>query len=321
VTSELAHRSSADKPVSLPKSQSGELLGEAARPQPHANPQRPPGPFAAGVLRTIRNPMGALGLAILMTLVLVAITAPFIAPFDPAEQHPGYELRPPGAPYLLGTDDFGRDVLSRIIFGSQLSLLVGVVAVLLGAGLGTPVGFVGGYFSGWLDSVLMRVCDALLAMPGLLMAIAVIAILGSGTVQTAVAVAIVSVPEFARLARATVLGERDREYVHAAVSLGCPHHRVMLRHLLPNCTGPLLVQLSLAMGFAVLASAALSFLGLGTGPPAPSWGGMLHDSREYLRQAPWYGVFPGVALALLLVGLNYLSDALREAFDPRSSIG
>jgi peptide/nickel transport system permease protein len=262
--------------------------------------------------------MGALGLLILVALVVIAIAAPLIAPFDPAEQHPGLELRPPGAPYLLGTDDFGRDVLSRIIYGSQLSLLVGVVAVALGAGVGTPVGFLAGYFGGWLDTLLMRICDALLAMPGILMAIAVIAVLGAGTVQTAVAVAVVSVPEFARLARGSVLAERGHEYVQAAVSIGCPPQQVMVRHLLPNCAGPLFVQLSLAMGFAVLASAALSFLGLGTGPPAPSWGGMLHDSRQYLRQAPWFGVFPGIALAILLLGLSYLSDALRDAFDPTS---
>ena len=292
----------------------------AAASPSEAAADEPLNPLAAALLRTLRNPMGALGLAILLLLVVAAVAAPVIAPFDPADQHPGLELRPPGAPYLLGTDDFGRDILSRIIFGSQLSLLVGVVAVALGAGLGTPLGFVAGYFGRWVDALIMRCCDAFLALPGILMAIAVIAILGAGTAQTALALAVVSVPEFARLTRGAVLAEREREYVQAAVGLGCPHHRIMLRHLLPNCAGPLLVQLSLAMGFAVLASAALSFLGLGTGPPAPTWGGMLHDSRQYLRQAPWFGVFPGIALAVLLVGLNYLSDALREAFDPRGSL-
>ena len=292
-----------------------------AGPAAETSADRALNPLLLALLRTLRNPMGALGLAILLLLVLAALAAPLIAPFDPAEQHPGFELHPPGTPFLLGTDDLGRDILSRIVFGSQLSLLVGVVAVALGAGVGTPLGFVSGYFGRWVDAVIMRCCDAFLALPGILMAIAVIAVLGPGTAQTAFALAVVSVPEFARLTRGAVLAERDREYVQAAVSLGCPHGRIMLRHLLPNCAGPLLVQLSLAMGFAVLASAALSFLGLGTGPPAPSWGGMLHDSRQYLRQAPWFGVFPGIALAVLLVGLNYLSDALREAFDPRGRLG
>ena len=180
-----------------------------------------------------------------------------------------------------------------------------------------PLGLVAGYFGGRLDNVIMRSCDSLLALPGILLAIAILAVLGTGTLQTALALGIVSVPEFARLMRATVLQEREREYVLAARSVGTDDLHLMLRHVLPNAFGPILVQLSLAMSFAVLAEASLSFLGLGTGPPTPSWGGMLQESREYLRRDPWFGIFPGLALAILLLGLNYLSEALRDLLDPR----
>jgi peptide/nickel transport system permease protein len=232
-------------------------------------------------------------------------------------QHGGQELVPPGAGWLLGTDELGRDILSRIIYGSRISLLVGVVAVVIGAGVGIPTGLVAGYFGGWIDGVIMRLWDALLAFPGILTGIAVVTVLGPGAVNAAIALAIVNIPEFSRLTRACVLREREREYVLAGRCVGGRDGRIISRHLLPNCLAPILVQLSLSMGFAVLLEAALSFLGLGTQAPEPSWGSMLNDSRTYLRQAPWYGVFPGIALASLLVGLNYLSDALRQALDPR----
>ncbi len=279
--------------------------------------QRPRHPLSLALALTLRNPMGLFGLGLLLLLIVVALGAPMVAPFDPIEQHRGAELVPPGAPYRLGTDEFGRDILSRIIFGTRISLLVGIVAVVVGAGVGVPSGLVAGYFGGWVDGVIMRLWDALLAFPGILTGIAVVAVLGPSAVNAALALAIVNMPEFSRLTRAVVLRERERDYVLAARCLGGSDRRLIVRHLLPNCLAPLLVQLSLAMGFAVLLEAALSFLGLGTQPPAPSWGGMLNDSRTYLRQAPWYGIFPGIALAVMLVGLNYLSDALRQALDPR----
>jgi peptide/nickel transport system permease protein len=250
-------------------------------------------------------------------LVVVAIAAPLLAPYDPVAQHAGSELAPPGTRFLLGADQFGRDILSRIIFGTRVSLVVGVIAVVLGAGIGIPSGLAAGYFGGWTDAAIMRLSDVLLSFPGILMGIAVVTVLGPGAFNAAIAVGIVNVPQFSRLTRACVLAERGREYVQAARCLGSSDLRLMAFHLFPNCLGPVLVQLSLAMGFAVLLEAGLSFLGLGAQPPEPSWGAMLNESRNYLRQAPWFGVSPGVALALLLVGLNYLSDAMRDALDPR----
>lgn len=278
---------------------------------------RPRNPLALAMVRTLRNPMGAFGLLLLALLVLLAILAPLVAPFDPLAQQGGQELRPPGSTFFLGTDEFGRDILSRVVYGSRTSLLVGVVAVAVGAGIGVPTGLVAGYEGGWLDAVIMRIWDAMLAFPGVLMGIAVITVLGPGAFNSAIALALVSMPQFSRLTRACVLAERRKEYVTAAYCLGAGTPRILLGQLLPNCMGPLLVQLSLSMGFAVLLEAGLSFLGLGSQPPEPSWGSMLNQSRAYLRQAPWYGVFPGIALAAMLVGLNYLSDALRDALDPR----
>ena len=217
------------------------------------------------------------GLSVLLALTLSAVLAPSIAPFDPAAQHPGEELHPPGPVFFFGSDEFGRDILSRVVFGSRVSLLVGIVAVSLGAVTGVPLGILAGFYGGWTDTVIMRCGDALLALPGILLAIAVLAILGPGTMQTALALAIVSVPEFARLMRSSVLVERERDYALAAISVGTTSERLIIRHLIPNSMGPVLVQLSLAMSFAVLSEAALSFLGMGTGPPTPSWGGMLQE--------------------------------------------
>ena len=279
--------------------------------------RRPRNPFGLALVRTLRNRMGAFGIGILALLVVVAAGASTLAPYHPNAQHDGDELQSPARAYPLGTDELGRDILSRVIWGARVSLLVGLVAVAIGAGVGVPTGLVAGYFGGWLDATIMRLWDALLAFPGILTGIAVVTVLGPGALNVAIALAIVNVPEFSRLTRACVLRERERDYVLAARCLGSSDRRLIARHLLPNCLAPLLVQLSLSMGFAVLLEASLSFLGLGTQAPDPSWGSMLNDSRTYLRQAPWYGVFPGIALAVMLVGLNYLSDALRLALDPR----
>jgi peptide/nickel transport system permease protein len=275
------------------------------------------GPLVQALRRTVSNPMGLFGIVVVSLLIIGAIAAPLISPFDPIEQHPGSELLPPGGRFLLGTDNLGRDLLSRIIFGSRSSLLVGVVAVGLGAGLGIGSGLAAGYLGGWADAVIMRLYDALLSFPAILLGIGVVSVLGSGPLSVACALAIAAVPTFARLMRARVLTERERDYVLAARCIGARAARIMWQHVLPNAMAPLLIQISLSMGFAILAESALTFLGLGTQPPMPSWGGMLNESRAYLRTAPSFGIFPGLALACLLLGLNFLSDALRDALDPR----
>jgi peptide/nickel transport system permease protein len=275
------------------------------------------GPLVQALRRTVSNPMGLFGIVVVSLLIIGAIAAPLISPFDPIEQHPGSELLLPGGRFLLGTDNLGRDLLSRIIFGSRSSLLVGVVAVGLGAGLGIASGLAAGYLGGWADAVIMRLYDALLSFPAILLGIGVVSVLGSGPLSVACALAIATVPTFARLMRARVLTERERDYVLAARCIGARAARIMWQHVLPNAMAPLLIQISLSMGFAILAESALTFLGLGTQPPMPSWGGMLNESRAYLRTAPSFGIFPGLALASLLLGLNFLSDALRDALDPR----
>jgi peptide/nickel transport system permease protein len=264
-----------------------------------------------------RSPAGLLGLVTVLAFVALAVLAPVIAPYSPYELHPLHVLEPPSAEFWLGTDELGRDLLSRVLYGARVSLVVGFLAVAIGAGVGVSSGLVSGYAGGWLDSVIMRFCDVLLAFPGIILGIAVISILGPSSVNVAYALALGGLPFFARLIRSSVLSEREREYVFAARSSGAVDGRIMFRHVLPNTVPPLLVQLSLAMGFAILAEASLSFLGLGTQPPDPSWGSMLNDSRAYLREAPFYGLWPGLALTILLVALNFFSDALRDALDPR----
>ena len=288
-----------------------------AQPRQAARTIRSGNPTLQALVRTVRNPIGTFGMAVLTLLVICALGAPFLSPYDPLQQHAGSELRPPGGQFPLGTDNLGRDLLSRIIYGSRASLLVGVVAVALGAGIGIATGLAAGYFGGIVDTLIMRFYDALLSFPAILLGIAVVSIIGTGMISVAYALAIASLPTFARLMRSRVLAERERDYVLAARCCGAPDRRIMYLHVLPNAVAPLLIQISLAMGFSVLAESALSFLGLGTQPPDPSWGSMLNESRAYLRTAPGFGIFPGLALATLLLGLNFLADALRDALDPR----
>jgi len=253
---------------------------------------------------------------VILLYVLVAILAPLLAPFDPVKQARGKELVAPGHSFLVGTDQYGRDILSRLIFGTRISLIVALISVVVGGGLGMLTGLLSGYYGGWVDSVLMRIFDVILAYPALILSIAIVAVIGTGWMNVAYALSIVYVPQFARIVRASVLTQKELEYVSAAASLGCTESRIMFRQILPNCIGPILVQSSLSFGHAVLAESSLSFLGLGTQPPMPSWGTMISEGQTFLRQAWWYPVFPGLALAFLCISLNFLSDTIRDAFDP-----
>jgi peptide/nickel transport system permease protein len=274
-------------------------------------------PWRRSVQRVLRNPSGTIGVSVLLFFCGVALLAPYIAPHDPVIQYAGDELLPPSAKYPLGTDEFGRDILSRIVYGARISLSVGLISVAIGFAFGATSGLIAGYIGGRVDATINRLWDCLLAFPVILLGIAVVLVTGPGAVNAAIAVGISNVPIFARLARACALTEKERDYTHAARALGGSQSRIVFRHLLPNALSPLLVQSAVAMAFAVLLEASLSFLGLGAQPPDPSWGSMLSYSRQFLRVAWWYGVFPGVALTSLLIGLNYFSDAVRDAFDPR----
>jgi peptide/nickel transport system permease protein len=279
--------------------------------------RKSPHPLAAAFRRTWRNPLGFAGLTILSLIAFGAVFAPLISPYDPIVQHQGKELLGPNAEFWFGTDELGRDLLSRVIFGARPSLMVALMVVGIGGTLGIVSGLAAGYIGKWVDAVLMRLFDALFAFPAILLGFVIIAALGPGTTQVAYAIALAVVPTLARVARSLVLKERYRDYVLAARCTGAGSVRVMFLHVLPNAVSPMIVNLALLMGFAVLAEAGLAFLGLGTQPPTPSWGAMLNSSRAYLRVDPWMAIGPGIVLALLLLGLNYLADALRDAFDPR----
>jgi len=272
------------------------------------------------IRKLLTNPLGLTGLVILIAAVFVAVLAPVFSPLDPIAQAAGDELKAPGAPYLLGTDEFGRDILSRLIYGTRISLLVALIAVSIGGTIGTVTGLITGYFGGWVDNIIMRIWDFIMSYPAIIIGIAIIIVIGPGTLNVAYALAIVNIPIFSRLMRARVLTERESDYVQNARSVGCRDIRIIFQHILPNTYGPILVQVSLGMGFAILLEAGLSFLGLGAQPPTPSWGAMLNDGRSFLRQAWWYSVFPGMAIAILVFGLNSLTDALRDALDPRKNV-
>ena len=297
-------------------SASGVVTG-TPRVAPAVRVRKSPHPLNAAFVRTWRNPLGLFGLVILSLLVFAALAAPFISPYDPVVQHQGKELLGPNAQFWLGTDELGRDLLSRVIFGARPSLVVALMVVVIGGGLGIVAGLAAGFFGGWVNALIMRLFDAMFAFPPILLGFVVIAALGPGTTQVAYAIALAVVPTLGRVARALVIKERHRDYVLAARCTGARSMRVMFMHVLPNAVSPMIVNLALIMGFSVLAEASLAFLGLGTQPPSPSWGSMLNESRAYLRNDPWMAIWPGVVLALLLLGLNYLADALREAFDPR----
>lgn len=270
-----------------------------------------------GLLRLVRNWSGSLGLMLVIAYAAVAIFAEALAPFPPNEQHPADRLQPPGAVHRLGTDEFGRDLLSRLIFGARNSLKVTLTSVAAATVAGVTIGLLAAYLGGMIDNVIMRAIDLLFAFPAILLALFIAAVLGPGERNTIIAITVVYLPIFARVGRAAALDVKDREFVDAARSLGAGHLRIIGRHILPNATAPIIVQVTLALSWGILTEASLSFLGLGVIPPAPSWGGMLSDSRVLMELAPWTVLMPGLAIMLAILGFNLLGDGLRDVLDPK----
>jgi peptide/nickel transport system permease protein len=259
-----------------------------------------------------------LGVVLFILIVAVALFAPTIAPYDPSAVHVRDRLQLPSAGYLLGTDELGRDLLSRIIFGTRISILVGVIAVGIAATAGILLGLLSAFYGGLVDSLVMRALDGVLAFPAIILALAIITALGPSAGNAMIAIGIVSIPTFARITRGNVLALKEKEFVEASRACGAAAPYLMLRVLLPNCLSPLLVQTSVAFANAILTEAALSFLGLGVQPPTPSWGSMLDTGRKYLTQTPWYSFSAGAAIFIAVLSLNLLGDGLRDALDPRS---
>lgn len=267
--------------------------------------------------RFSRNRLGVVGLGIVFVLLVTAAFAPYIAPHDPATQDLRARRSLPSAEYVLGADEFGRDILSRLIHGARVSLVVALSSVGLGLLIGGFLGLVGGYLGGWIDQVVMRTMDIFLAFPYLLLAIIIVAALGPGLLNTIVAIAVWTTPSFARVTRSAVLQLKERDFVTAALSLGAKDARVMALHLLPNFGAAIAVFASLNMAHAILMESALSFLGLGVQPPTASWAGMIASGRNYVTSAPHIATIPGIAIALAVLGFNLLGDALRDVLDPR----
>ena len=266
----------------------------------------------------LSNKLAAAGLIVLVLLVLAAVFADVIAPYGYTDSDLTRRLQPPSASYWFGTDELGRDVLSRVIHGARVSLQVGAVAVGISLVLGTTIGLVAGYRGGWIDAVLMRAMDILFSFPVVLLAIAIVAVLSPSLVNTMIAIGIVFTPIFARVVRGSVLSVREEVYVRAARSLGASDLRILGRHVLPNVAAPIIVQTSLSLAFAILTEAALSYLGIGVQPPRPAWGLMLLDAQGFIPTGAWWmSIFPGLAIFLTVMALNLVGDGLRDALDPR----
>jgi peptide/nickel transport system permease protein len=270
------------------------------------------------VARQLGKNTGALGgLIILLLLILVALSAPRLAPYDPLKVQARKALQPPSHEFLLGTDQYGRDVLSRTIYGTRISLMVGLISVSIAAVCGSMIGLTAGYYGGLIDSLLMRLMDIMLAFPGILLALAIVSILGASLANLMIAVGISAIPAYSRLVRGSVLSAKQNLYVEAARVVGCGSDTILFRHILPNVAAPVIVLCTLGMGTAILAAAALSFLGLGSQPPTPEWGRMLSEGRAYLREHWWISTAPGLAILVTVLAMNLLGDGLRDALDPR----
>ncbi len=266
-----------------------------------------------------RNKSALVGLVIVLFFAILAAAAPILPIADPIATSWGAIRKAPSAAHWLGTDDLGRDILSRMVWGAQASLMAGVVSVMIAVVIGVPFGLVAGYFGGWIDMVISRVTEALLAMPFLIMAIALAAFLGPSLTNAMIAIGLSAMPIFVRLTRGQVLAVKTEDYVEGARSIGLNHFDIMTRYILPNVFAPIIVQATLTVATAIIAEASLSFLGLGQQAPAPSWGSMLNTAKNFLSQAPWMTMWPGIAIFLVVIGFNLLGDGLRDALDPREA--
>lgn len=282
-------------------------------------PARGESPLRRAARRFLKHRLALLGALIVLAFVIVAVFAPLVAPYDPVATSWSRIRKPPSELYWFGTDENGRDVLSRVVWGARASLMAGVVSVLAALCIGVPVGMIAGLVGGWVDAVISRLADAMLSVPFLILAIALAAFLGPALENAMLAIAISASPVFVRLARGMALEAKSLDWVEAARAIGNPPWRIAVSHVLPNIIPPLLVQATLAIAEAIIAEASLSFLGLGQQPPSPSWGSMLNASQRFLEQAPWMAIFPGAAIVVVVLAFNLMGDGLRDALDPRSS--
>jgi peptide/nickel transport system permease protein len=292
------------------------MSGVAASAVP-ARTGRPDSPGRLAMRALLSRPTAVFGGVVLIGMIVLALFAPWIAPYDPLATSWSLVRKAPSAAHWFGTDEVGRDLLSRIIWGARASLSAGVIAVAIAVGVGVPTGMVAGYVGGWTDALISRLTDAMLAIPFLILAIALAAFLGPSLGNAMIAIGVTATPIFVRLARGQVLAARAEDYVEAARAVGNPPIRILLRHILPNILPPVMVQATLAVAAAIIAEASLSFLGLGQQPPAPSWGSMLNTAQRFLTQAPWMAIFPGLAIFLTVLAFNLFGDGLRDAMDPR----
>lgn len=275
------------------------------------------GPWREAIRGILHHKMAVAGLIILVFFIGVAVLAPLLTPYDYKEQVLADRLKPPSAEHWFGTDDLGRDVFTRVVYGARISLWVGFASVVGSIVVGTMLGIIAGYYGRWLDMLISRLFDILLAFPGILLAIAIVAILGPSLFNALVAIAIVNIPTYGRLVRARVLSLKQEEYITAAKSIGMKNGRILLSHVLPNSLTPIIVQGTLGIGTGILETAALGFLGMGAQPPSPEWGKMLSDSRQFIQTAPWTLIFPGVSIMLTVLGFNLLGDGMRDILDPK----
>jgi peptide/nickel transport system permease protein len=264
-----------------------------------------------------KNKIALVGLGIVVFFILLAIFAPLLAPYDFKDQNLAERLQPPSSKHLFGTDDFGRDILSRVLYGARISLWVGFFSVLGSVIVGSMLGIIAGYYGRWIDGIISRLFDIMLAFPSILLAIGIVAVLGPSLQNALIAIAVINIPNFGRLIRSRVLSIKQEEYIMAAKAIGMSDTRILFHHILPNSMAPIIVQGTLAIATAIIEAAALGFLGLGAQPPNPEWGKMLADSKDFLTQAPWTMIFPGLAIMLTVLGFNLMGDGLRDALDPR----